>query len=248
MKKFSSKSLGPVALIAASLLLAACGGGSDNDSAEITPGDGELTVERRSFSVEVLNLTHAQPFSPLALVSHRAGYQAWVDGESASTALEQLAEGGDNSALLMAAGEHSDHLGNASGSGPVGPGASAQLQLEVDADNEILLTLVTMLVNTNDAYTGLNALDVSELAVGESLSLNTPVWDAGTEANSEASGSIPGPADGGEGFAASREGDVDRVHFHPGVISNQDGLASSVLDAAHRFDNPAARIVVSRIN
>ncbi|MFT5808172.1 MAG: hypothetical protein ACI9LG_002473 [Moritella dasanensis] len=32
------------------------------------------------------------------------------------------------------------------------------------------------------------------------MTYNLPAYDAGTEANSEAVGTIPGPADGGEGL------------------------------------------------
>jgi hypothetical protein len=70
-------------------------------------------------------------------------------------------------------------------------------------------------------------------------------YDAGTEANSEAKGTMPGPADGGEGFNASRD-DVDFVHIHPGVISMYDGLADSVLGASHRFDNPVLAVTIMR--
>jgi len=56
-----------------------------------------------------------------------------------------------------------------------------------------------MLVNTNDSFTGLNAWDLSKLAVGDSWSTNVGVYDAGTEINSELLGTIPGPADGGDG-------------------------------------------------
>ena len=47
-----------------------------------------------------------------------------------------------------------------------------------------------MLVNTNDAFTGLNAIDVSSLAVDEALTFTTFAYDAGTEANSEAAGTF----------------------------------------------------------
>jgi hypothetical protein len=56
---------------------------------------------------------------------------------------------------------------------------------------------------------------------------------------------MPGPADGGEGFNAMRS-DTGYVAMHPGVVSADDGLNSSVLSVEHRFDNPAVRIMVSR--
>jgi len=77
--------------------------------------------------------------------------------------------------------------------------------------------------------------------------LTANVYDAGTEINNEAPGTIPGPADGGEGFNADRSDNVNLVRGHGGVVSSADGLASSVLDQSHRFDNPAVMVTITRI-
>jgi len=58
---------------------------------------------------------------------------------------------------------------------------------------------------------------------------------------------VPGPAAGGEGFNVTRDDLVDRVTVHAGVVTRDDGLSTSALDVSHRFDNPVARIVVTRI-
>ena len=226
------------AAIGTSMLLTGCGSSSSHDS----------TVDIRTYEISVSNVTPNQPLSPVAVILHTSGYQAWVDGETASASLEVLAEGGDNSSLLSNAGDHSAYLASDSGAGAIGPGNSESVQLEVDTQNGVNLSVVTMLVNTNDAYTGINAASLASLASGESVSYNTPVWDAGTENNNEAAGTIPGPADGGEGFNAARSDSSDRVRFHSGVISNQDGLSGSVLTADHRFDNPAAVVTITRLN
>ena len=97
-----------------------------------------------------------------------------------------------------------------------------------------------MLVNTNDGFIGLNGVDISELGIDESLVLYARVYDAGTEANTETAATVPGQ--GGEGMNAARD-DRDFI----AVVSQDDGLATSALDASHRFDNPAARIVITRI-
>lgn len=193
-----------------------------------------------SYEITVTNLTNAQPLSPVAVVLHTEG-QLWSIGSAASEELEYLAEGGDNSFVLglpvAAAG--------ASGAGPIGPGASETITISIDDNDSALLSVVTMLVNTNDAFTGVNAQSLAALEVGQSWTTRTHVYDSGTEANSEAAGTIPGPADGGAGFDAVRD-DVDYVAMHPGVVSNQDGLMTSVLTKQHGFDNPAARITVTR--
>jgi len=103
-----------------------------------------------------------------------------------------------------------------------------------------------MLVNTNDAFSGLTGLELSNLEVDQENSWNLNVYDAGTEANNEAAGTIPGPADGGIGFDEMRN-DVNVVTLHPGVVSQDDGLTSSVLTQAHRFDNPAIKLTITRI-
>ncbi len=226
------------AAIGTSMLLTGCGSSSSHDS----------TVDMRTYEVSVSNVTPNQPFSPIAVILHTSGYQAWVDGESASTALEVLAEQGDNSDVLSDASDHSAYLTSDSGAGVIAPGTYESVQLEVDAQNGVSLSVISMLVNTNDAYTGINATSLAALESGESVSYSAPVWDAGTESNTEAAGTIPGPADGGEGFNASRSDSSDRVRFHSGIVSSQDGLSSSVLTADHRFDNPAAVITVTRLD
>lgn len=226
MKQFKY-SLTTAALLGMSLLLSGC---SDDDD----------PIQMSSYEVTVTNLTYGQPLSPLAVVMHEEG-NLWQVGESASNALEVLAEGGDNSDVLVLSVVDA----SASGDAPFGPGAQQQVMVTIPRHQVYYLSLATMLVNTNDAFTGLNAVDVTSLAVGDSWSSRAGVYDAGTEANTESMGTIPGPADGGTGYLAERD-DVDFVSKHPGVVSQDDGLSSSVLTQAHRFDNPAIAVTITR--
>ncbi len=227
-------------------LLSACNvfdGDSDDDDDVGQEQEQEQQPQTNSFSVTVSNHTHNQPLSPIAVIIHDGGYSAWQFGGSASEGLEMLAEGGDNALLLQEADAVSMTV-SGSGDSAFGPGEASTVELEVDtAFSE--LSLVTMLVNTNDAFTGLNGVDLSGLAVGESLSRKLAVYDAGTEANSEAVGSIPGPADGGEGFNALRD-DLDKVARHPGIASIDGNNPDSALDQSHRFDAPVATLTVTR--
>ena len=192
------------------------------------------------YDVSVTNLTHAQPMSPVAVVLHNEG-QLWQLGSSASVALENLAESGDNSAVLA----EPMVLASSSGAGVIMPGTSETIAVSIEDTAPMMLSVATMLVNTNDAFTGINAMDVSSMAVDESISLTTRSYDAGTEKNSETMATIPGPAGGGEGFNAARD-DVDFVAMHAGVVSVDDGLMLSVLTQAHRFDNPTLSITITR--
>lgn len=222
-----------VCLLSSALVLSACG--SDDD-------DNEMPTY--SYQVEVKNLTNAQPLSPIGLAVGQE-LMMWEAGETADVALEKLAEGGDNSDWLQQA-EANGAWTSLSGEGPVMPGTTATLMLDFQAESPMAkLALVTMLVNTNDAFTGLNGVMLPQV-VGESLSWQAMAWDAGTEANSEAAGTIPGPADGGEGYNASRD-DTNKISIHPGVISMDDGFTTSVLNQAHRFDNPVIGVRITRI-
>lgn len=208
-------------------------------------GNDPKPASEQTLRVTVTNLTAGQPMSPL-LLALNSGPAAWSVGMSASIGLERLAEGGDASVLaadLAAAGG----IAAVNGAAPVGPGATESHELSYMPNANAMLTLATMLVNTNDAFTGLAALPVGNMAVGERLSRELMAWDAGTEANVETAGTIPGPAGGGEGFNVARSDGLDAVRIHAGVVSSDDGLAGSALKAQHRFDNPVMKVVIERI-
>ena len=199
----------------------------------------------KSYQVSVTNMSYGQPLAPLAVVMHEDAYQAWQVGVTASMGLELLAEGGDNSIFLQEALDK-EVLETASGDGVILPGGTGSVELELVSKRSLQLTLASMLVNTNDAYTGINGLDLSEMKVGDQLKQPLMVYDAGTEANSEMAGSIPGPADGGEGFNAMRD-DLGRVAHHPGVATRVANHPESVLDQSHRFDSPVAMLRITRL-
>lgn len=210
------------------LMLQGC---NDNDS-----------TTAKTYSVSVTNLTNNQALSPIGAILHNSGYHAYSLGDAADNALEILAESGDNSALLGSAAADTMVIDTTSGSGMIAPGNSETINV-LGYSNNSRLTLATMLVNTNDAFSAIDAVDISELVSGESLVLYANVYDAGTETNSEAAADVPGQ--GGEGFNASRD-DRNFVAVHAGVVSMDDGLTGSALDQSYRFDNPVAKIVVTR--
>jgi hypothetical protein len=237
-KKFKTTKLHITALIMLSMGLSAC----SDDEVEVireveVPAPVPVPVDV-SYDITVTNLTTSQPLSPIAIVLHPSGY-LWTVGGVPSVELEMMAEGGDNSGLLTLG------MASASGAGAIGPGGNETMSVTVQDVTDAKLTVATMLVNSNDAFSGLNAWDLSQLAVGDSWTTTAGVYDAGTEVNSEAGGTIPGPADSGEGFNAMRN-DTGYVAMHPGVVTSDDGLSTSVLRVEHKFDNPAIRVVVTR--
>lgn len=236
-------------LIATTLLLAMAGisACSNGDSVSAVQ-PGPLPPPTTTFEVTVVNLTNAQPISPVGVVVHADGYTAFSIGNPASVGLEMLAEGGDNSDFLNEADGNMATLHTASGTGAIGPGGSETVSFVIDeaALPGAQLSLMTMLVNTNDAISGISAASIEDLAVGDSAVWHTITYDAGTEANTETAGTIPGPAGGGEGFNAARDDREDQVKMHAGVITQADGFMSSDLGEAHRFDNPVVEVTLTR--
>jgi len=227
------------------LLGAACS--SDNN---VPPPPPPPPPAMASFDITVTNLTNGQPLSPVAVIAHQDAYAVFTIGSTATTGLETLAEGGDNSVLITEATADAGVMATASGAAAIGPAGMETINIEVLASDlpGLRLSVSSMLVNTNDAITGINGVAVADLAAGDSLTWRSVTYDAGTEANTESATHIPGPAGGGEGFNAARDDIADRVAMHSGVVSQDDGLAASALTGQHRFDNPVAEIRVERIN
>lgn len=236
MKLFIKTTLVAVCAVGSAMLISGC----DNNG-----------VKR--YEIGVTNITNNQPMSPPALILHADGYSGWQVGNAASGGLERLAESGDTSDFVDEATNHASALTQQMGDSLVLPGQTATYSLMVTpADRRtstgegLGFTLATMLVNTNDAFVGVDSIDIDGLERGDELVLLARVYDAGTEENLETAGTIPGPAGGGEGFNAARESS-DMVTLHSGVVTRSDGLSSSALDQSHRFDNPAAKVVIKRL-
>jgi hypothetical protein len=205
--------------------------------------DDDPVMTSQTYRISITNLTHAQPLSPPAALLHDDTFSWWSIGGTASTALEMMAESGDGSALLALAAQNPQHHDSA----VLLPGASSEFTLTMTVGSQNRLSLVGMLVNTNDAFSGLNSIDLESLAPGQNAVYYSHVYDAGTEMNSELAGTIPGPADGGTGFDAARDDVTTVVTLHGGVVSSDDGLSTSILSGAHKFDNAALRIEVTAL-
>ncbi|MCF6345869.1 MAG: spondin domain-containing protein [Thiomicrorhabdus sp.] len=223
------------AMIGASLLLQGCGGDDSNNK------NSSSNVEN-TYSIAVTNLTNNQTLSPAAIILHSNNYSPFMSGKMASLGLELLAEGGDNSDFLTEADSNQYVMSTVSGTGKIAPGNTETIEVTSNG-TAMNLSLVSMLVNTNDGFAAASSIDIGKIDLNQSMTFMARVYDAGTEANDESMSTLPGQ--GGEGFNVMRD-DRDFIIIHPGIITMNDGLLSSDLDASHRFDNPAIKLVVTR--
>ena len=208
----------------------------------------------RHMSIEVTNLTNAIYFTPLLVSSHNAYTHMFQAGAAASDSLQAMAEGGDISGLdtdLAAVG--ASNVVDPAG-GLLAPGASATAKFRAGRHNNYL-SLVAMLLPTNDGFVGLDAIKIPRKKGTYTYYLNG--YDAGTEANDEIinGGGAPGtpgiPADpGGNAGTGSGVAGADHnttVHVHRGIVGDTDetGGASDLNSVVHQWINPVAKVTVT---
>lgn len=200
------------------------------------------------YEINIHNATNNQPLSPIAIVAHTSMHTPWQVGMPASSGLEWLAESGMATTWMdeISSALGDNLLWSDMGDGALMPGLSQSFNLTVESSEAPYITLASMLINTNDAFTGTQNMMINDLSMGETSTMYLPIYDAGTEANTETAGSIPGPAAGGEGYNAARD-DTNFVSMHPGVVTADDGLSTSALDESHRFLSKSIMVSVTKV-
>ena len=205
--------------------------------------------------VKVTNLTQGMYFTPLLITAHADTTDLFEIGDSASADIQTMAEGGDVSGLVTLA----DSVGAVSSenpaSGVLAPAASTMVTNMATGTND-RLSIVAMLLPTNDGFVGLDSWKIPETAGTYTLYLNA--YDAGTEANDELvnGGGTPGvagiPANPGANGGANGTGVTttesnQMIHIHRGNIGDTDltGGISDVDSRIHRWLNPVAKVTVT---
>ena len=219
-------------------------------SASLSP----LTLAQ-NIDVEITNLTHAIYLTPILIAAHDDATGLFEVGTAASAELQAMAEGGDISALVA----DLDSIGAVSVANPAGgllaPATTASA-VDIDTGQMGYLSIVAMLLPTNDGFVGLDGWSVPEDSGTYTLWLNA--YDAGTEPNDEqiTGGGAPGvagiPANpgtngGSNGTGVTTMEAIDSVHIHRGNVGDTDATAGpSDLDSrVHRWLNPVAKVVVT---
>jgi hypothetical protein len=219
MKGFAFGALG--AIVAAALLIPAAGSSPNQD---------------RAWDVTITNLTRpgSQPLSPPLFVVHSARADVWSVGEIATHPVAAIAEDANNAPAEAAFAQLegvSDVFTGAGG--PIPPGASRTYTVETSGDSS-RLSVLTMLVNTNDGFTGLDSLRLR----GHGETRSTMAYDAGSELNNEEIAFIPGPCCN-HPFVRDPEGAL--IRMHEGITGRGD-----LSPATYGWSGPVARIQVSR--
>ena len=117
--------------------------------------------------------------------------------------------------------------------GPIMPGHTVTGSFHVD-DGDTMMSFISMLVSTNDAFIGGNGIDLSK-----SRTIYLTAYDSGSEANSEDCAYIPGPPCGNH--VEDNSASEGYVHVHAGI---HGGSGSDLDPAMHDWRNPVAMLTV----
>jgi len=215
-------------------------------------GEGDITSNDalRFYDVTIENLTTGQPFSPGIVVTHTAAADIYQVGSAASRSVIRIAEGGDPSAAGMdlPALPGIDHVETfqrdvfpRNSSMPSTHTVRVSAGLGVDR-----LSVVTMLICTNDGFTGVDGV---ALPTGsEAVSYTGSALDAGAEVNNERFDHIVEPCHAIGPKKSPPDG--QRLAPETGVIRPHPGIQGVAdLDRTlHSWPDPVVRITITRAN
>jgi hypothetical protein len=215
--------------------------GCNEESADLSSDTNSL-LKNPSFNAEyevmLENLTPAgsQPLSPPIFAVHSPAFRLFHIGGYASDELAQVAQDAFNDPLISFLNNSSRVSEVVAGSGAIPPGSSGTYNISAQG-NFTKLSMVTMLVNTNDAFTGVDKIQLPQTGT---KTYYLRAYDAGSEENSELAAHIPGPCCG-NAFAGNPTN--EKIKFHPGITGTGD------LDPlVYGWDEPVAKLTITRID
>jgi hypothetical protein len=230
----------------------------------------------RSYDVTITDLTGGgpstgggQPLTPPVVATHTGKNAIFQVGQPASVGVREIAENGNNNPLLAQLGADPfnqisafKQVGTgAMGDGPLVPAGNPgsafpnQVSFSINGSNNARrLSWVSMLICTNDGFTGVNSLRLPG-AVGETTTKTTAGYDAHTELNTEDYADIVPPC---QGLIGPLSGEMGTTVSNPaiaegGVIAHHDGIdargvGADLTQSRHGWTDPVARIEVERAN
>jgi hypothetical protein len=171
---------------------------------------GNVSAGEKMIEVKITNLSAKVVLTPPIVAASKGQITVFQLTETASVALEMLAEGGSTAELAMMFEEHNASVSQATEAIP--PGQT--LTLYVYGKRYSRISLASMILPTNDGFVAMNSKRTNPYGTTTTY---LSAYDAGTEMNDEDCDNIPGPLScgGGEGYnMASGEG---FVYPHPGT-------------------------------
>ena len=217
--------------------------------------DLAMSDDGKSYKVIITNLTPGQAFTPPVLVTHSDKTGIFTVGEAASSEIQAIAENGDNVPLMTALGVDVEVHEVVGGMVPLVPAnnpgvtgfASSETFTITTRGNAKFLSFASMLICTNDGFTGLDSIKLPE----KKMTVFSVAYDARTETNTEDFADIVPPCQGliGVSSADAGTGMTDPMLAEDGIIIPHVGIigGDDLLPAVHGWSDPVAKIVIEQM-
>jgi Spondin_N len=208
------------------------------------------------YRITIQNLISGQPLTPPVVALHRRQLDVFTPGEAASFEVKEIAENGNIQPLVDLLGQQPSVSDVFAGEAPLVP---RDRQDETGFDDTITFTLeggggarylswVSMLICTNDGFTGLDGIALPTQP-GQSVTFFTTGFDSGTEMNTEDFADIVPPCQALIGVSSGEPGTGtsnpaiatdDVIEVHQGIVGGSD-----LLPEVHDWFDPVAQVVVT---
>jgi hypothetical protein len=222
------KRLFSILAMAGTLAASAALAQAPNADSTNAPGRGRMV------RITLENLTRSQTLSPPVFVSHNdEAPPLFKEGAKASFGLMRIAEEGNAGPLLseVVTKRIGDAFGGVGSATSVLPGQRRVLELEVTREFP-KISGATMLVMTNDGFTGINGFAAYELREPQRMELMA--YDAGTERNNERKSHLIAL------MGTERDPENGVIKRHDGIRGDADAPDSWKFDPSR----PVARITI----
>jgi len=209
----------------------------------------------KTYKVTITNLTAGQPFSPPVVVTHSKRTGIFSVGETASEAIQAIAENGNNGPLLAALDDDANVHQVVAGMAPLvpandpgGTGFGNSMTFEITAHGRArFLSFASMLICTNDGFTGLDTLRLPRYK----KTVYSAGYDARTEINTEDFADIVPPCQGLIGVSSDDPGTgtSNPLLAEDGVIIPHVGIIGGIdlFPEVHGWSDPVAKIEIERV-
>ncbi|MGE0526079.1 MAG: spondin domain-containing protein [Bdellovibrionales bacterium] len=188
------------------------------------------------YRLSLTNLTRNQALSAPLIALHAPEFRMFTLGHPPSPGLAMLAEEGARDLLKSEMSSATEDGFVYEGTVSIAPGKTRIYKFKVPS-KDLVLSFATMLVTTNDGFTGVSNLPLP----AAELYTDLYSYDAGSERNTESCDHIPGPPCGSHNVRVI-DGAEGRVQIHPGIVGSGD-LAPSQAG----WSEPVVRIHLEKL-
>ena len=193
------------------------------------------------YQVKITNLTPGQAFTPFLLMTHSPDMSIFIPGTMASAELRAIAEGGNTMPMMETYMGMMGVMDVVEGDSMTTPGVTTEFM--ISGMYGYRLSLVAMLLPTNDGFVGANMM-----LPGEGGMMGYAyAYDAGTEMNDEMCSSIPNP--GLQDMECDARGHGAEIGMGEGAIVIHSGIHGhgDFMPMNRDWKNPVARITINKM-